>query len=354
MSSGEKVSSDMNIFPGDFSVSRHQDFEIFSNFYRFFGLRHVSLRDLQLQSVGLRDSQAENLIPSLFLYWWKRKRRRDEWSQTGGIVFSRLCKVFATSEEHEQGNIVFRVCASWSTQGGIDFRVCASWSEDIQAMSVYEELRVSEERYTMTVYEETVYEEAVYEGLLTTLRHPSSSTAETVLGRTAKQHQPVQCDCPKFLLEFLFGVLRTRAEDFPWVACLTNFTARRIFSSERAFSCDLSLPPLSEDTARRKTTDDEYSKLRTPHQANYASGRELKILLSGRRMSVYEISPEVGDMTSSFSQKASVYENQEMSVYERCRFTRDAGLRDVSLRSECDSDCIKCPQSRIRSVCVVL
>jgi hypothetical protein len=170
--------------------------------------------------------------------------------------------------------IVFWICASWSARGGFVFQVGASWSDDARVTSVYEELRVSKERYAEVL---SVYEEEVYEGLLTTLRHPSSSTAETVLGRTAKQHQPVQYDCPKFLLESLYGVLDTQAEESPWVACLTNFAARRTFSSERAFSCDLLLPPLSEDTTRRKITDDEYSKLRTPHQANYTSGREPKI-----------------------------------------------------------------------------
>jgi hypothetical protein len=143
------------------------------------------------------------------------------------------------------------------------------------------------------------------------LRHPSSSTIGTVLGRTARSIQPREADqrdCPKPLSEIMHEDLRTQAEEFPWHVCLTSSIVRRFFSPERAFSCDLPPSPLSKVEARRKNANDRCSKLHLPHQANYANDELSEILqmqpggdmTSSFGVSISDRTSRAGDMTSSF------------------------------------------------------
>jgi hypothetical protein len=122
---------------------------------------------------------------------------------------------------------------------------------------------------------------------------PSVSTTIAVLGRTAKQHQPVQCDCPKLSSEVMREDLRRQVEEFPWGVCQACSIVRRSARPIRPFSCALPQPPLSEDQARRTDTDDRYMRLRNPHSDDEEDGYATDVLaieifkeVSGRYVTV--------------------------------------------------------------------
>jgi hypothetical protein len=233
MSSGEKVSSDMNLFSGVFSVARHHDFEISSDFWRFF--------DLDPLFAG-SDSPFLSSLDE-FLRFWKQKYREDCASWSDIVDFHQF---FCSQIEFK---VFDSSCSSSSSSSNLLTNIHEVESSSSNLLTnILLRMRREEELDCTLVKSTFVQEEANFADTLVrgAMRSPSSSTIGTVLGRTATRYpvRPDHRDCPKSLSEFHAVDLRSQAEEFPWAICLTCFPIRRIFSSERAFSCDLPPAPV--------------------------------------------------------------------------------------------------------------
>jgi hypothetical protein len=338
MASDEKVGMTMNLSTGPFLVIRHPNVEIITSFSRL-SASNTSVSPPEMRFLSLFAE---------FLRWWKQKYR--------GKVNKR-----SDEDENRIRDEVNRI-QDWPDN---DANRVQEWSDEeikifaqllsFEVQDVNESDRVQDEDETMRSLSVEVQD--VNEAL----RHPSSSTIEAVLGRTARSIQPRKADqrpCPKPLSEIRHEDLRTQSEEFPWHVCLTSSIVRRFINPKRVFSCVLPPTPLSKVEARRMNVNDRCSKLHLPHQANYTSDElseilELQqvgdmtssfcVLIIGRTSRIGDITSSfcrVGDMTSSFcvsiigrtSQICSI----EGDVYELIQvasvqdFDLSLGCKDVS------------------------